>query len=137
MVRYSAFVVFNLYYPCGVGLVSWYADRYRFLQSLENVIDFLCFLVLALEASEFERLLEEGFYTAVKKPSWLSDPCFAVFNTNVGFKPVFEPVALNIESSYSSYTSCSSVSADRFWSRQNYFHLTTFLNLLIAMSMSA
>ena len=96
MVRYPAFVVFKMYYFCGIGLVSWYADRSGFLQSLENDIDFFCFLVLALEASKFERLLEEGFSTAVRKPYWLSYPCFAVFNPNVGFKPVFKTVALNI-----------------------------------------
>ena len=62
MVRYPAFVVFNIYYLCGLGLVSWYTDRSGFLQSLENVIDFLCFRVLALEASAFERLLEEVFF---------------------------------------------------------------------------
>ena len=66
------------------------------------------------------------FSTAVKEPSRLSDLCFAVFDPNIDFKPVFKPVALNLESSYSSFTSCSSISVDCFWSRQNYFHLTTF-----------
>ena len=136
MVRYPSFIIFNVYYPCGVGLVCWNADISGFLHSLENFIDLLCFLVLALESSAFGRLLEEGIFNAVKKPLRLSDPCFAVFSPNVGFKPVFKPVALNLESS-SSFTSYSSVSVDYFCLLQNSFHLTTFLNLLIAMSMSA
>ena len=38
---------------------------------------FPCFLVLVLETSPFESLLEEGFSNAIRKPYRLSDPCFA------------------------------------------------------------
>ena len=55
------------------------------------------------------------FPTAVRKPSRLSDTCFAVFTPNLGFKPVFRPVAINLY--YSSITSFTSVLVDYFWSR--------------------
>ena len=104
MVRYPGFIIFNLYFPCGVGLVCWNSYRSGFLQSLENVIYFLCFIVLDLKALAFERLLEEGFSTAVRKPSRFSEPCFAVLGPNVGFEPALKPVALNLVSSSSSGT---------------------------------
>ena len=62
MVRYPAFVVFDLNYSCGIGLVGWHTDRSGLLQSLKDVVDFLSFCVLALGASEFERLLEECLF---------------------------------------------------------------------------
>ena len=87
------------------------------------------FELLALES-----ILEEGFSTAVKKPSRLSDTCFTVLIQNVGINTVFKPVAINLYSS-SLFISFSSVSVGYFWSRTNSFHLTTFLNCLITVSM--
>ena len=49
--------------------------------------------------------LRGGFPTVVRNTSKLLEPCFAVLIPNVGFKPVFKPVAINLESSYSSFNS--------------------------------
>ena len=62
MVRYPAFVVFDLNYSCVIGLVGWHTDSSGLLQSLKDVVDFLCFFVLALEVSAFERLLDECLF---------------------------------------------------------------------------
>ena len=67
------------------------------------------------------------------KPSILSEPYFVVLSTNIGFKPVFRPVDLNIVSS-SSYIS---LLVDCFCYCQNDFHRTTSLSLLIEISRSA
>ena len=41
-------------------------------------------------------LFEEGFPTTVRNPSRSLEPCFALLRPNVGFKPAFKPVAINI-----------------------------------------
>ena len=79
--------------------------------------------------------LSRVFSTAVNKPSIFSDPYFAVMRKILGFKPAFKPVAINLDYSVFSFNSFNSVLVDCFWSRQNSFHLTTFLKRLIAISM--
>ena len=123
-------------YSCEIGFVCWNTDISIFFQYMKNFVDFSCFLVRAFEASAFQSLLEEGFPTAVRKPSRLSDLYFTVLIKNVGFKPMFKPVSINLDSS-SSFTSFILVLVDCFWSHQNYFHLNTLLNIIIVMSMSA
>ena len=56
----------------------------------------------------------------------------SVLRQNTGFKPVLKTSALNLVSS----SLGSSFLVDYFWLRQNYFHLTTLLKCLIAISMS-
>ena len=85
---------------------------------MKDLIDFSGFLDRAFKASTSEILLKEHFSTAVRKPSRLSDTCLEVLIQNVKSKKVFKPVAINIDSSVSSFTSFSSVLVDFFWSRQ-------------------
>ena len=111
-------------------------QKYPYFSISEELRRFHLFSCSGVQAFGVWKLHLRGFSTAVRKTSIFSDPCFAVLIPNVGFKPVFKPVAINIEFS-SSFNSFILVLVDYFWSRQNSFHLTTFLNLLIAMSMSA
>ena len=129
MSRYPPLIVFNFNYSCGARFICWDTDTSGFFSIIEERRRFQLFSVLAFKTSAFASLLEEGFSTTVRKPSRLSDPCFAVFNANVGFKLVFKLVAINLYS-YSISTFTSGLV-------QNFFHLTTFLNILIAIGMSA
>ena len=67
----------------------------------EELRRFFFFFVQAFKASEFERLPEEGFSTAVRNYSRFSDPCFTDLNPNEIFKPVYKVVDINLDSSSS------------------------------------
>ena len=95
---------------------------------------FLDFLFGRSKCRHRKSSLRRVFPTAFRKPLRFSDPHFAFLRPNIGFKPVLKLVTINLESSSSSF---NSVLVDCFWLRQNAFHLTTLLNSLIVISMSA
>ena len=107
------------------GFVFRNTERCEFFQSMKNFVDFFWFLVRAFKTSEFESLLDEGIFNDIRKPSRLSNPCFAVLIPNLSLKPVFKLAWINLDYFYS-FSLFSSVSVDFFWLRQNSFHLTTF-----------
>ena len=96
--------------------------------SEENFLDLSCFLVHVFKVSGFESLREEGFSAVVRNIIRFSYPYFVVLIPNVDFKPVFKPVAINIDFS-SSFNSFSLVLVDCIWPFQNYIHLTQFNTL--------
>ena len=66
----------------------------EFFNFLKYFLDFSRFLVHAFKAPVSESLPEEGFSTAVKKPSIFSEPRFSVLRPKVFFKPVHKMIAI-------------------------------------------
>ena len=105
----------------------------RIFQSLTDFVDFSGFLVETFEVSALERLLKEGFSTVVKKPSGLSEPCFALLRKMYVLNPLLKPVALNLLSS--SYSVDSSLVllflvAPKFCPPENIFKRLITISLL-------
>ena len=71
------------------------------------------FLFGCLKRRRLKSFLRRVFLATVKNPSRFSYPCFTVFIPNVVCKPLFKPVAINLDSS-SSFNLFSSVSVDLF-----------------------
>ena len=101
------------------GLIkwSWFCllehRRIRIFSFLRTSWISLVLLFRRSKCRRWKSSLRRVTSTPAKNPSKSSDPLFEVLRPNIGFKPVFKPVDLNIVS----YSSIIKILVNYFWSR--------------------